>query len=121
MARVPTIGLMQVALPPGADSGAHAGPGDRETPFRDAGLTRVAVTEALRLQCVPSGGPSQDTRNRRSVSDGGVRQFTKLLYVFDFIGEPGGARTSDHRIKSAMLYQLSYRLALWRGKSEFPA
>jgi hypothetical protein len=25
-------------------------------------------------------------------------------------GEPGGARTRDHRIKSAMLYQLSYRL-----------
>ena len=24
-------------------------------------------------------------------------------------GEPGGARTRDHRIKSAMLYQLSYR------------
>ncbi len=27
-------------------------------------------------------------------------------------GEPGGARTRDHRIKSAMLYQLSYRLSL---------
>ena len=26
-------------------------------------------------------------------------------------GEPGGARTRDHRIKSAMLYQLSYRLS----------
>jgi hypothetical protein len=24
-------------------------------------------------------------------------------------GDPGGARTRDHRIKSAMLYQLSYR------------
>ena len=24
-------------------------------------------------------------------------------------GEPGGTRTRDHRIKSAMLYQLSYR------------
>jgi hypothetical protein len=29
-----------------------------------------------------------------------------------FNGEPGGARTRDHRIKSAMLYQLSYRLDL---------
>ena len=29
------------------------------------------------------------------------------LIIFD--GEPGGARTRDHRIKSAMLYQLSYR------------
>ncbi len=27
----------------------------------------------------------------------------------DLCGEPGGARTRDHRIKSAMLYQLSYR------------
>lgn len=27
----------------------------------------------------------------------------------DFDGEPGGIRTRDHRIKSAMLYQLSYR------------
>ena len=26
-----------------------------------------------------------------------------------FHGEPGGSRTRDHRIKSAMLYQLSYR------------
>jgi hypothetical protein len=26
-------------------------------------------------------------------------------------GEPGGTRTRDHRIKSAMLYQLSYRPA----------
>ena len=28
-----------------------------------------------------------------------------------YFGEPGGARTRDHRIKSAMLYQLSYRLS----------
>jgi hypothetical protein len=40
---------------------------------------------------------------------------TKFLsYIIDSIGEPGGARTRDHRIKSAMLYQLSYRLALSR-------
>jgi hypothetical protein len=31
-------------------------------------------------------------------------------------GEPGGARTRDHRIKSAMLYQLSYRLNLLTTK-----
>jgi hypothetical protein len=30
---------------------------------------------------------------------------------FRMNGEPGGARTRDHRIKSAMLYQLSYRLS----------
>ena len=31
-------------------------------------------------------------------------------------GEPGGARTRDHRIKSAMLYQLSYRLLMDRSE-----
>jgi hypothetical protein len=29
------------------------------------------------------------------------------------LGEPGGTRTRDHRIKSAMLYQLSYRPWSW--------
>ncbi len=34
----------------------------------------------------------------------------KSFYLIDSkYGEPGGARTRDHRIKSAMLYQLSYR------------
>ena len=33
----------------------------------------------------------------------------KYAQVFWNDGEPGGARTRDHRIKSAMLYQLSYR------------
>ena len=37
-----------------------------------------------------------------------VIQIRKLLKT----GEPGGARTRDHRIKSAMLYQLSYRPVL---------
>jgi hypothetical protein len=31
------------------------------------------------------------------------------LKLIENNGEPGGARTRDHRIKSAMLYQLSYR------------
>ena len=35
---------------------------------------------------------------------------TNNLSIFREFGEPGGARTRDHRIKSAMLYQLSYRL-----------
>ncbi len=35
----------------------------------------------------------------------------KLNEVVCFHGEPGGTRTRDHRIKSAMLYQLSYRPA----------
>ena len=34
----------------------------------------------------------------------------RLLILMKLNGEPGGARTRDHRIKSAMLYQLSYRL-----------
>ncbi len=32
-----------------------------------------------------------------------------MLKLMILNGEPGGARTRDHRIKSAMLYQLSYR------------
>src|SRR5262245_51291681 len=31
------------------------------------------------------------------------------LFCVKWSGEPGGSRTCDHRIKSAMLYQLSYR------------
>jgi hypothetical protein len=31
------------------------------------------------------------------------------LRDFETISEPGGNRTRDHRIKSAMLYRLSYR------------
>lgn len=30
-------------------------------------------------------------------------------------GEPAGTRTRDHRIKSAVLYQLSYRLGAKRN------
>ena len=37
-----------------------------------------------------------------------------LIHLLYF-GEPGGARTRDHRIKSAMLYQLSYRP--WREEN----
>jgi hypothetical protein len=33
-------------------------------------------------------------------------------------GEPAGTRTRDHRIKSAMLYQLSYRPAAARFSAE---
>lgn len=36
----------------------------------------------------------------------------KIKINFTRNGEPGGTRTRDHRIKSAMLYQLSYRPAL---------
>jgi hypothetical protein len=40
-----------------------------------------------------------------------VAQLNETPLVKD--GEPGGARTRDHRIKSAMLYQLSYRPKLF--------
>lgn len=36
-----------------------------------------------------------------------------------YFGEPGGARTRDHRIKSAMLYQLSYRPGATAGETFF--
>ena len=32
-------------------------------------------------------------------------------YLIDFLGEPGGNRTHDPKIKSLVLYQLSYGLA----------
>ena len=35
-------------------------------------------------------------------------QLVRVMFTVES-GEPGGARTRDHRIKSAMLYQLSYR------------
>ncbi len=39
--------------------------------------------------------------------------------LFGKNGEPGGTRTRDHRIKSAMLYQLSYRPLLESGESSY--
>src|SRR3954451_5123763 len=43
------------------------------------------------------------------VLDTGARQNLEVTQDVETIGEPGGTRTRDHRIKSAMLYQLSYR------------
>ena len=39
----------------------------------------------------------------------GLSKVRSCLGVCNENGEPGGTRTRDHRIKSAMLYQLSYR------------
>ena len=47
------------------------------------------------------------------VSVNGISQAHSRAQVFETFGEPGGARTRDHRIKSAMLYQLSYRLSTY--------
>jgi hypothetical protein len=44
-----------------------------------------------------------------TVLDNGARQNQEVQENVENNGEPGGARTRDHRIKSAMLYQLSYR------------
>ena len=38
------------------------------------------------------------------------RSHKKPFRINEKDGEPGGIRTRDHRIKSAVLYQLSYRL-----------
>ena len=46
----------------------------------------------------------------RKINHGASAAKTQTRQLIDFNGEPGGARTRDHRIKSAMLYQLSYRL-----------
>ena len=45
-----------------------------------------------------------------TVSVNGISHAKPLAQILEKFGEPGGARTRDHRIKSAMLYQLSYRL-----------
>ena len=34
-----------------------------------------------------------------------------VIQTVDFLGEPGGIRTHDPKIKSLVLYQLSYGLA----------
>ncbi len=41
--------------------------------------------------------------------DDGARQNQEVPQDVENNGEPAGTRTRDHRIKSAMLYQLSYR------------
>ena len=43
------------------------------------------------------------------VLDDGARQNQEVPQDVENNGEPAGTRTRDHRIKSAMLYQLSYR------------
>ena len=48
--------------------------------------------------------------NESMGSVNGVSHAQTKARLFENYGEPGGARTRDHRIKSAMLYQLSYRL-----------
>ena len=55
-----------------------------------------------------------DSRNTRSA------EFERILAdAFRKLGEPGGDRTRDHRIKSAMLYQLSYRPGKKEARPDF--
>ncbi len=46
---------------------------------------------------------------RASFSTSSYKTKKAQMILKDLFGEPGGNRTRDHRIKSAMLYQLSYR------------
>ena len=58
------------------------------------------------------GGGSGPFSHKLATASGRAAKIAvrKLLNAHLFNGEPGGIRTRDHRIKSAMLYQLSYRL-----------
>jgi hypothetical protein len=49
-------------------------------------------------------------KDAKSDAKSDQKQHHNTIYLIENNGEPGGARTRDHRIKSAMLYQLSYRL-----------
>jgi hypothetical protein len=55
------------------------------------------------------GHMRQKEQDKELMGKDKMRRSNKLLC---FHGEPGGTRTRDHRIKSAMLYQLSYRPAV---------
>jgi hypothetical protein len=66
-------------------------------------------------------GRAPEGQGIRSGARYGARRRCKLknpaeLKSFVLDGEPGGSRTRDHRIKSAMLYQLSYRPILLTAK-----
>jgi hypothetical protein len=61
---------------------------------------RFAATRPSMLRSCKCQRHISDTKMGRPRTDG--------IYGVYF-GEPGGARTRDHRIKSAMLYHLSYR------------
>jgi hypothetical protein len=68
-------------------------PGDGTSPpheAKEASLVKPGAVQ-IKMQSQAQEGPAMPSR-------------------IEFNGEPGGARTRDHRIKSAMLYQLSYRL-----------
>ena len=59
-------------------------------------------------------GPSKPVASKKDAkSDAKSTQelHHDAIYLIEKNGAPGGARTRDHRIKSAMLYQLSYRLS----------
>src|SRR5579863_7017104 len=87
--------------------------------------TAVSLSDRLGSAMLPASRELQTRRSIKSTesekhqpkSQEGQKR-CKVIYILrrfsvqlaESNGEPGGARTRDHRIKSAMLYQLSYRL-----------
>jgi hypothetical protein len=60
--------------------------------------------------------PAASKKDAKSDAKSDRKQDHDAIYLIEDNGEPGGARTRDHRIKSAMLYQLSYRLSREKEK-----
>ena len=67
--------------------------------------------QAVSASSTTKAAIGEANRGRRQRNTASLRQELGT----DF-GEPGGTRTRDHRIKSAMLYQLSYRPLANSGK-----
>jgi hypothetical protein len=70
---------------------------------------RCHIVSSRRLKELGKKMEAHLTTLEGSVLDNGARQNLEVQQDVEKIGEPGGNRTRDHRIKSAMLYQLSYR------------
>jgi predicted secreted acid phosphatase len=72
-------------------------------------LDRYRIVSSRRLKELGKKMEAHLTALDTTVLDNGARQNQEVQKNVENNGEPGGARTRDHRIKSAMLYQLSYR------------
>jgi hypothetical protein len=70
---------------------------------------RYHIVSSQRLKDLGKKMEAHLTPLDASVLDNGAKQNWRLTQNVENNGEPAGTRTRDHRIKSAMLYQLSYR------------